>query len=276
MNLKTRRVRPSILVSNDDGIDAPGIAALARALRNVGTVIIVAPDKQQSAVGHAITMNFPLRVRQVRKNGSLFGYAVDGTPADAVKLAVRALLKRKPDLLVSGINHGSNTAISVLYSGTVSAATEGTILGIPSIAVSLTTFRAADFSFAGRFSAKLARQVLKHGLPKGTLLNVNIPPLGERDIRGVLITRQGESTWEDLFEARRDPANKEYYWLTGVLTETDNERDVDQWAVSHRYISVTPLQYDLTDYAMIDVMKQWGIERRRTLRPKNSKNRRRR
>jgi len=252
--------RPAILVSNDDGIDAPGIEALVRELKRIGEVTVVAPDKQQSAVGHAITMNHPLRVRPFSRNGSLFGYAVEGTPADAVKLAVRALLKRKPDILVSGINHGSNTAISVLYSGTVSAATEGTILGIPSIAVSLTTFRSADFSFAARFSAKIVRQVLKHRLPKGTLLNVNIPPLKEKEIRGVLITRQGESTWDDLFDARRDPANKEYYWLTGALVETDHGTDVDQWAVSHKYVSITPLQYDLTDYAMMDVMKRWGIE----------------
>jgi len=253
--------KPAILVSNDDGIDAAGIASLVKELQKIGTVTVVAPDRQQSAVGHAITMNFPLRVKKFSRNGRFFGYAVEGTPADAVKLAVKSsLLKRKPDLIVSGINHGSNTAISVIYSGTVSAATEGTILGIPSIAVSLTTFGPADFSYAAKFSRKLASLVLRNGLPKGTLLNVNIPPLKEKEIRGVLITRQGKSTWDDTFDARRDPANKEYYWLTGELKESDTGEDVDQWAVTHRYVSVTPIQYDLTNYRMMRSMSDWNIE----------------
>lgn len=253
--------RLHILVSNDDGIDAQGIDALVRELKKVGDVTVVAPDRQQSAVGHAITMNHPLRVKSFHKNGKFFGYAVEGTPADAVKLAVRALLRRKPDVLVSGINHGSNTAISVLYSGTVSAATEGTILGIPSIAVSLTTFRPADFTFAAKFSGKIVRLVAQRGLPKGTLLNINIPPLDEKNIRGVRITRQGKSIWDDTFDARRDPANKEYYWLTGALVEVDEGNGVDQWAISHNYVSVTPIHYDLTDHAMVDVLKGWGLER---------------
>ena len=260
MNVQKKK-RLRILVSNDDGIDAQGIAALVSELKLVGEVTVVAPDRQQSAVVHAITMNHPLRVKPFQKDGKFFGYAVEGTPADAVKLAVKALLKRKPDVLVSGINHGSNTAISVLYSGTVSAATEGTILGIPSVAVSLTTFRPADFSFAAKFSAKIVRLVARHGLPKGTLLNVNIPPLKEKDIKGVRITRQGKSVWDDTFDARRDPANKEYYWLTGALVEMDEGQDVDQWAVSHKYVSVTPIQYDLTDHAMVNELKRWGLDK---------------
>lgn len=258
-----RPSRPHILVCNDDGIDAPGLAALAGALRTIGRVTVVAPDRQQSAVGHAITMNHPLRVKRFEKNGRFFGHAVEGTPADAVKLAVRALLPRKPDLLVSGINHGSNTAISVIYSGTVSAATEGTLLRIPSIAVSLTTYGRADFSVAAQFSRRLARLVLRHGLPAGTLLNVNVPPIPRSKLRGVLVTRQGRSTWDDTFDARRDPANKEYYWLTGSLTEADRTTDDDQWAVTHRYISITPIQYDLTDYSMIEAMGSWGVDKLR-------------
>ncbi|MEX1139445.1 MAG: 5'/3'-nucleotidase SurE [Bacteroidota bacterium] len=262
-HLRTKK-KPAILVSNDDGIDAPGIAALVRELQKIGVVTVVAPDRQQSAVGHAITMNFPLRVKKFSRNGRFFGYAVEGTPADAVKLAVKSsLLKRRPDLIVSGINHGSNTAISVIYSGTVSAATEGTILGIPSIAVSLTTFGPADFSYSARFSRKLASLVLRNGLPKGTLLNVNIPPIREKDIRGILVTRQGKSTWDDTFDARRDPANKEYYWLTGALKESDIGENVDQWAVTHRYVSVTPIQYDLTDYKMMDSMADWDLDQLR-------------
>ena len=171
-----------ILISNDDGIHAPGINALAEEIKKIGDVVIVAPDKQQSAVGHAITMNSPLRVQKVDKQGTFFGYAVTGTPADAVKLAVRSLLPHPPDLVISGINHGSNTAISVIYSGTVSAATEGTILGIPSFAISLTTYDEADFSYAAVFARKLSLKIIEQGLPKGTLLNVNVPPVPASEI----------------------------------------------------------------------------------------------
>lgn len=258
--MKAIRRRPRILVSNDDGIDAPGLHALVRELRRFATVTVAAPDRQQSAVGHAITMNYPLRVVPYRREGEFFGYAVSGTPADAVKLGVRFLLDRPPDLLLSGINHGSNTAISIIYSGTVSAATEGTILGIPSIALSLTTHGPADFSYAARFGARLARLVLRRGLPAGTLLNVNIPPLPGRQIRGVRVTRQGASTWDDTFDVRRDPANREYYWLTGRLKVTDTDPDVDEVAVRARYISVTPIHYTLTDEPMLRTLKSWGIE----------------
>jgi 5'-nucleotidase len=251
----------NILVSNDDGIDAPGIYALVRELKEIGRVTVVAPDKQQSAVGHAITMNYPLRVHEFHKNGSFFGYSVEGTPADCVKLAVRALLKRKPDILVSGINHGANTAISIIYSGTVSAATEGTILGIPSIAVSLTTYGRPDFRYAAQVAKKFASLVAKRGLPGGTLLNVNVPPVKAKEIKGIIVTRQGKSVWDDRFDVRRDPGNKEYFWLTGSLEEVDKELDVDQFAVANNYVSVTPIQYDLTDYRTLDEMKRWDVER---------------
>jgi len=251
--------RLSILISNDDGIDAPGIDRLVREMRRVGDVTVVAPHQQQSAVGHAITMNRPLRVREYTKNGAFFGYAVEGTPADCVKLAVRALLKRKPDLLISGVNHGSNTAISVIYSGTVSAATEGTILGIPSIAVSLTTYKPADFTYAARFARRLARQVIRHGLPLGTLLNVNVPPLPEARIKGIRITRQGKAIWNDTFDVRRDPANKEYFWLTGGLENVDKDLAFDEAAVRAGYVSVTPIQYDLTNEEMVDSMQSWNL-----------------
>ena len=253
--------RLSILVSNDDGIDAPGIEHLVKELRRIGEVTVVAPHQQQSAVGHAITMNRPLRVRKYLKNGSFFGYAVEGTPADCVKLAVRALLKRPPDILLSGVNHGSNTAISVIYSGTVSAATEGTILGIPSIAVSLTTYRPADFTYAAKFARRLAVTVMKHGLPAGTLLNVNIPPLPESRIKGVRVTRQGKAIWNDSFEARRDPANKEYYWLTGGLQNVDLELGFDEAAVRAGYVSITPIQYDLTDTSAVELLKRWDLDK---------------
>jgi 5'-nucleotidase len=168
--------RLNILVCNDDGIDAPGLFTLVQELKRMGNVTVVAPDKQQSAVGHAITMQYPLRVKEFKKNGKFFGYAVQGTPADCVKLAVKALLPKAPDLVVSGVNHGANTAISIIYSGTVSAATEGTILGIPSIAVSLTTYAPADFRYAAKVARMVAEKVIAKGLPSGTLLNINVPP----------------------------------------------------------------------------------------------------
>jgi len=248
-----------ILVCNDDGIDAPGIYALVQELKSIAEVTVVAPDKQQSAVGHAITMNYPLRAVPFRKNNEFFGYAVEGTPADAVKLGVRFLLKETPDLVISGINHGSNTAINIIYSGTVSAATEGTVLGIPSIAVSLTTYQEADFSYAARLASRLALLVHQNGLPKGTLLNVNVPPIPAHEIAGIRITRQGSSTWDDTFDVRRDPANREYFWLTGKMNVTDTDPETDQIAVQQKCVSITPIRYDLTDAAMIDSLKGWDL-----------------
>lgn len=256
-----RRPKLNILVSNDDGINAPGIYALVQELKKIGRVTVVAPDRQQSAVGHAITMNFPLRVTEFFKNNEFFGYAVQGTPADSVKIAVRTLLPQKPDIIVSGVNHGSNTAINVIYSGTVSAATEGTVLGIPSIAVSLTTYDEPDFRFAAKFARKLAAVVAKKGLPQETLLNVNVPAVKEKDIRGVLITRQGKTRWDDTFDVRRDPANKEYYWLTGKLDVIDTSEDTDQIAIMNNYISVTPIHYDLTDYSTLPTIQGWGLNK---------------
>jgi 5'-nucleotidase len=258
MKKKTRR--PCILVCNDDGINAPGIRALAKAMRELGDVTVVAPDKQQSAVGHAITMNYPLRASKFYSGDSFFGYAVEGTPADCVKLAVRTLMPEKPDLVVSGINHGSNTAINVIYSGTVSAATEGTVLGIPSIAFSLTTYEKADFRYPAKIARSISAMVLKKGLPKATLLNVNIPPLKEREIRGIKVTRQGKTFWDDTFEVRRDPNNKEYYWLRGDLEVLDHSEDTDQIAIMNKYVSVTPIQYDLTDYELLEELRGWNLE----------------
>jgi len=250
----------SILVSNDDGIFSDGLGMLVKELQSIAAVTIVAPENQQSAVGHAITMHRPLRVREVSKDENFFGYAVDGTPADCVKLAIRHLMKNKPDLVISGINHGSNTAVSVIYSGTVSAATEGTILGIPSFAISLTTFEPnADFSYAAKFARQLALKVVEKGLPIGTLLNVNVPPVPENEIRGVVITRQGKSIWNDEFEARRDPGNKQYFWLKGELVELDEEEDIDQRAILNNKISVTPIQFDLTNYSLIEILRTWNI-----------------
>ena len=257
------RKRPFILLVNDDGIYAPGLAALAKEIRRIGEVVIVAPASEQSAVGHAITLLSPLRVWPFHKNGNFFGYAVSGTPADCVKIAYWALLKeRKPDLLISGINHGSNTGINVIYSGTASAATEGTILGIPSFAISIATYDPVDFSFAARFARKLARVVLRKGLPPATFLNVNVPPLPEEQIKGVQVTRQGMAVYREKFDRRVDPHKRTYYWLTGHKINLDKEpEDADDVAILNDKISITPVQYDLTNYRFLDELRTWKFDR---------------
>ncbi len=254
--------RPFILLVNDDGIYAPGLAALVKEIKKIGDVAVVAPASEQSAVGHAITLLSPLRVWPFYKNGSFFGYAVSGTPADCVKIAYWALLKdRKPSLVVSGINHGSNTGINVIYSGTASAATEGTILGIPSFAISIATYDPVDFSFAARFARRLAKIILKKGLPPATFLNVNVPPLPPEEIKGVEITRQGMAVYRENFDKRIDPHNKTYYWLTGHKINLEKEPpDADDVAILNNKISITPIHYDLTNYQCLDDLKSWNIK----------------
>jgi len=249
-----------ILVTNDDGIYSAGIFALYNSMKEIGHAYVVAPDYERSAVGHAITISDPLRVLQVEKNGEFFGWAVNGTPADCVKLAAKAILDSKPDLVVSGINQGPNTAINVIYSGTVSAATEGTIMGIPSIAFSLTSFKKSDFSLASFIAKKIAALVLDNGLPPDTLLNVNIPPLPKEEIKGIKIARQGKGRYEEFFEKRIDPMNRTYYWLGGKRLFLDTDEDVDEVAIQNQYVTVTPLQYDLTDYKMLDELKNWDLK----------------
>lgn len=249
-----------ILVTNDDGIDAPGIHALADALKEIGEVTVVAPLKEQSAVGHGITMMIPLRVIEYKKLGSFFGYAVNGTPADCVKMGIRNIMKTPPDLVVSGINHGSNTAINIIYSGTVSAAREAAIMDVPSIAISLTNHMPKSFTYAGQVAKMLALKMKGKDLPLGTLLNVNVPDLPENDIKGIQLTKQGKSKWDDLYEERVDPYGRNYYWLTGNLLEVDKEIDTDQAAIAQGYVSVTPIHFDLTDYETFERMKNWKIE----------------
>jgi 5'-nucleotidase len=245
-----------ILVTNDDGIDAPGLHALAEALRPLGDVVIVAPDRQQSAVGHAVTVSEPLRVVPLRRDGRVIGYAVNGTPADCVKLAVTALLPWRPDVVASGINHGRNTAVNILYSGTVSAATEATLLGIPSVAFSLDTFEPeADFRAAAVIARHLVAHLPKLELPAGTLLNVNIPNLPLERIRGVRLTRQGNSLWRDWYERRRDPWGREYFWLAGEYVLVDASPEADDVALAEGYVSVTPIRYELTDTATLERLR---------------------
>ncbi len=249
-----------ILVCNDDGIESNGIYALVQSLKEIGDVTVVAPLKEQSAVGHAITMHIPLRVTEFYKDGEFFGHAVTGTPADCVKIGIRNIMKETPDLVVSGINHGSNTAINIIYSGTVSAAREAAIMDVPSMAVSVTSHTAKDFRFAGKISKMLSQKIADHGLPVGTLLNVNVPDVPEEKISGIIITKQGKSKWDDIYEERKDPHGKNYYWLTGNLMEVDNEIEIDQFAVKNNYVSVSPIHFDLTDYETLNKMKSWKVE----------------
>lgn len=250
------KTKPYILVTNDDGIAAPGIHALVQELRKVAEVVVVAPDSEKSAVGHAITLSDPIRVTTFKKAGFWEGFAVSGTPSDSVKIAVSALLERRPDMVISGINLGSNAGINVIYSGTVSAATEGTILGIPSIAVSLTTYQEPDFQPAARFAVKMVDFVLKNGLPQRTLLNINVPDLPESEIAGVKITRQGMANFAETFDKRIDPRNRIYYWMDGKKEELDDDESVDDEAIKRGYISITPIKYDLTNYEYIDTLRR--------------------
>ena len=241
--------KPLILVCNDDGIFSQGIRALAEVADEFGDVEIVAPDRQQSAVGHAITVSTPLRSRAFQIDGRFSGQAVNGTPADCIKLAHNQLLKRKPDLIVSGINHGSNAGINILYSGTVSAATEGTILGYPSIAVSCTDFdEDADLTGAQDAARKVIGYVLNHGLPRGVTLNLNIPA---GPLKGVKWTRQANSRYVEEFEGRIDPHNNSYYWLTGKFQNLEENDDNDISVLENGFASLTPIQYDLTSYSLL-------------------------
>lgn len=241
--------KPVILVCNDDGIFSPGIRALAEVSSEFGDVEIIAPDRQQSAVGHAVTVSTPLRSRSFQIDGRFNGQAVTGTPADSVKLAHDQLMKRKPDLVVSGINHGSNAGINILYSGTVSAATEGTILGYPSIAVSCTDYdEDADLSGAKEAARKVIGYVLSEGLPKGITLNLNVPA---GPLKGIKWARQANSRYVEEFEGRVDPNNRSYYWMTGKLQLLDEGEDLDVNVLEKGYASLTPIQYDMTAYNLL-------------------------
>jgi 5'-nucleotidase len=250
-----------ILLTNDDGIYAEGIKALYIALEELGDITVVAPDAERSAVGHAITLSDPLRVKEVNRGGKFFGYAITGTPADCVKIAIRAILKDRPDIVVSGINLGPNVGYSVLYSGTVSGATEGAILGIPSIAISLGTFEKPDYSYAAVFAKKMVRLILENkGLPQGTLLNINIPAVPQDQIKGVRIVKQSKRAIEERFDKREDPRKRTYYWLTGEVIESDGQDDADIETLRNNYISITPIHCDMTDYEFMSVLKTWKFE----------------
>jgi 5'-nucleotidase len=228
-------------------------------MATLGEVSVVAPDAERSAVGHAITTITPLRVKEVTLENWLVGYAVNGTPADSVKLAVGAILKERPDLVVSGINLGPNTATNIIYSGTVSAATEARILGIPSIAISIGAFKEPLWETAARYAIRVAGEVLARGLPAKVLLNVNVPNLPAAEVKGVLVTRQGESAYEERFDIRSDPRGVPYYWAAGSYQMSDVEEGTDALALERGYVSVTPVCFDLTAYDRLDEIRQWNL-----------------
>ncbi len=251
-----------ILISNDDGIFAPGITALRESLENMGQVYVVAPDRPRSATGLGITIHKPLRADQVTfPDSSVVAYAVNGTPSDCVKLAIQALLPAKPDIVVSGINLGPNLGTDVLYSGTVSAALEGVINDVPSIAVSLSSWECTDFDYAAQFTKRLMKVVLEKGLPEETLLNVNIPvtKCGQKP-PGVKVTRLGKRRYENIFEKRTDPRGKTYYWMGGEVFDIQEDPDTDIAVTKKGEISITPLLFDVTDHRVIRLVSDWNLE----------------
>ena len=254
--------RPTILVTNDDGFYAPGIHALVTAMNKIGKVIVIAPDKPQSGIGHAITINDPIRLSRVDVFGDVEAYSCSGTPVDCVKLAKDKILHHPPDLCVSGINHGSNSSINIIYSGTMSAAVEAGIEGIPAIGFSLLDYSLkADFSGAMHFAEVIARQVLEKGLPDATLLNVNFPALPAEDIKGIKICRQAVAKWEEEYDERNDPRGNRYFWLTGKFVNYDHGEDTDEWALNNHYVAVVPVQFDMTAHHAIPFFnKQWDLQ----------------
>ena len=248
--------KPVILITNDDGVTAPGIMSLVEAVKDLGKIIVVAPDKPQSGMGHAITIGQPLRLHKVNTFGDIEAYSCTGTPVDCVKLAVDKVLHRKPDLCLSGINHGANHSINVIYSGTMSAAVEAAIESIPSAGFSLLDYSIeADFTGARKYVRIVVEKMLSTKLDKHTVLNVNIPPLSVDLLKGFKLCRQAYAKYEEDFMERQDPTGRMYYWLTGEFVNFDKGKDTDVWALAHGYVSVVPVQFDMTHYSLKDQLE---------------------
>lgn len=252
--------KPLILITNDDSITAKGIANLVEAMRPLGDLLVVAPDKPQSGMGHAITIHHPLRLKKSNVFEGIEAYTCSGTPVDCVKLAIYEIIKTRPTLLVSGINHGSNAATNVLYSGTMSAAVEGAIEGIPSIGFSLLDHHSdADFAASAHYARLIAKEVLDNNLQKGVCLNVNIPKGKLEEIKGAKVCRQGRAFWEDSFDKRTDPFGGDYFWLTGDFHTTDKGEDTDMWALENNFVSIVPTQFDMTAHHVISTLNEWNF-----------------
>lgn len=248
---KTKDNEKVILITNDDGITSPGIAALVESVKGLGRIVVVAPDKPQSGMGHAITIGFPLRMMKMKLFNDVEAWSCSGTPVDCVKLAVDKVLHRHPDMCLSGVNHGANHSINVIYSGTMSAALEAAIEGIPSIGFSLLDYTLeADFTGAQYYTRHLVEQILGKNIDKHLCLNVNIPAVPLDFLKGLKVCRQAYAKYEEEFSERKDPGGRNYYWLTGEFMNFDTGTDTDVWALENNYVSVVPVQFDLTHYEL--------------------------
>ncbi len=252
--------KPKILLTNDDGINARGIHALAEIFADQAEVYVVAPISEMSAMGHAITISDPMKVTEIFKEDAHFGWGIGGTPADCVKLAINGELVPRPDLVISGINRGANVGLDIIYSGTVSAAYEGTILGIPAMAISLNSFSQKDFTPAAKVAQVMTNHILDEGLPRGTLLNVNVPAGDYENFQGFCITRQGSGTYHETLERREDPRKRIYYWLSGTRVYDDPDPELDENSVRAGCVSVTPLYYELTNHKYLETLRSWNIK----------------
>ena len=240
-------IKPKILITNDDGISSKGIYALWEAMNDIGETFIAAPSSEQSASSHSLTLSSPLRVEILERKNGFKGWSISGTPVDCVKIAIRSLMKKSPDILVSGVNHGANLGNNIMYSGTVSAAAEGMIMGVPSIAISLASYETDNYGAVKKYAKNIVAKVLDHGLPQDTLLNVNVPYCKLKEIRGLKITSQGNQYFIDEYEKRIDPRNSEYYWIKGQMIDEDQSIDYDGKAIQENYVSVTPIHFKLTN-----------------------------
>ena len=260
--IKSDPHKPLILITNDDSIYSKGIRSLIDAVKDLGQVVVVAPSLPQSGMGHAVTLKEPIRLTPIHRfEGVLASYACSGTPVDSVKIARDIILDRKPDICLSGINHGSNSSINIIYSGTMSAALEAAIEEIPSIGFSLCDHDLdADFETAIIVVRKLTIQMLAHPMTKPSLLNVNIPNVKPENLKGYRICRQAVAKWEEEFEERTDPRGGHYYWLTGKFVNYDDGHDTDEWALDNNFVSVVPIQFDLTNYHNINyINNDWEL-----------------
>ncbi len=249
-------MKPEILIVNDDGIYSPGIQALADAMVKIGNVTIVAPDKEQSGKSHSLTLSDPIRLKTVNIKRGLKGWSVTGTPVDCVKVAIKNLFNKKPDLVLSGINLGANLGKNLIYSGTVAAAYEGTVLGISSAAISLDSFKGKNFIAAKYVATKIANHLLNHKLPQGTMLNVNVPNTSKKNLKGFLITKQGNQSFVDIYEKRIDPRGNSYFWIKGEMINNDSSVEYDGAAVKSGYISITPILFKMTNEPYINKLKK--------------------
>lgn len=252
--------KPVIFVTNDDGLHAPGLRKLIEIMRSLGTVVVVAPDKPQSGTAHGITINVPLRLKTIVKEPGYEEYSCNGTPVDCVKLGFRVVLNGHPDMLVSGVNHGSNASINVIYSGTMAAVFEGAMAGVPSIGFSILNYsHDANMEPCTKYIKQISENVLKLGLPSGVCLNVNIPYAPESAIQGIHICKQAGGTWQEDFDERVDPGGRKYYWLKGIFVKIDDARDTDEYALEHNFISIVPVQFDFTAQQAIPLLKTWPL-----------------